>query len=248
MRYLTAAALALVSLVPAPVGAEESGGEQRARELFMRGAELFGEDDYEGALEAFEASYELNPVTSVLYNAAMCQRALFRYVESLQTFEHYLEAGGERISAERRAEVEELLEEMEARVGHIRLDVSPADATVELDGVGVDPDRWSGLRARTGRHTLRFSAPGHLEQVRQLDLPARGITEVEVELVPEPEAPPIEITPDPSPPPPTRPSVVRQWWFWTIIGAVVVGGVATGLGVGLTREQVGAGDWEVRLP
>jgi hypothetical protein len=65
-------------------------------------------------------------------------------------------------------------------------------------------------------------------------------------------APPLEsLEPDPADvaapiaPPATEPldgrsarrPIHRQWWFWTIIGAVVVGGTATGLAVGLQPDD-----------
>ena len=46
--------------------------------------------------------------------------------------------------------------------------------------------------------------------------------------------PPVPITPPP--PQPEAKPVYKKWWFWTIIGGVVVAGVATGLAVGLTRN------------
>jgi tetratricopeptide (TPR) repeat protein len=39
-----------------------------------------------------------------------------------------------------------------------------------------------------------------------------------------------------APPPPGRTPVYRRWWLWTAVGAVVVTGVAIGLGVGLSQS------------
>ncbi len=46
-------------------------------------------------------------------------------------------------------------------------------------------------------------------------------------VIPVERPPPIE-----APPPPSEPGIAEQWWFWTIIGGVLVlGGVAAGVGV-----------------
>ena len=47
----------------------------------------------------------------------------------------------------------------------------------------------------------------------------------------------VPVTPAVPPPPPRR-SVARSWWLWTMVGVVVAGGVATGLGVGLPYAAV----------
>jgi tetratricopeptide (TPR) repeat protein len=40
-----------------------------------------------------------------------------------------------------------------------------------------------------------------------------------------------------APPPPPVVPLHRRWWLWTTVGVVVAGGVAVGLGVGLTQPQ-----------
>jgi hypothetical protein len=50
----------------------------------------------------------------------------------------------------------------------------------------------------------------------------------------EEDEPVVDTPPPPPPPPPARRPVWRRWWFWTAIGAVVVGaGLGVGLGLGL---------------
>lgn len=260
--YLGVCALLFTLIGAFDVGAEEAGAEgavdaedeaggeseaavEQARALFEQGVAAFTEEEYEAALDAFQRSYDLNEVGSVLYNIAMCEMALFRHVEAIDSFQRYLEAGGERIAAERRSEVEEYVNELESRLGIVQLSVTPAGAVVSVDGVDVAPERWRRLLLQTGRHVIRASAAGHEDEVRQVDIVAREVTEIDLELTPvgaEDDQPP------PPPPPPPVP-VVRRWWFWTIIGVVVAGGAATGLAIGLTQgDDVGNGDWDVRLP
>jgi len=63
---------------------------------------------------------------------------------------------------------------------------------------------------------------------------------------PEKPAPPSSVTPPvehaatAAPAPEHRPAtpVYKRWWLWTVVGAVAAGGVAIGLGVGLTQGGV----------
>lgn len=66
---------------------------------------------------------------------------------------------------------------------------------------------------------------------------------------PDSAEPPPPPAPSPSPsatgnalvaehaPPPARTPVYKKWWLWTAVGAVVVAGVAVGLGVGLSSSS-----------
>jgi tetratricopeptide (TPR) repeat protein len=188
-RGLIVATVTLAALVSGlPVVAEQSD-DDRARELFQVGIDAFESEDYGAALAAFELSYQLNPVSSVLYNIAMCHRALVRYVESIQDFERYLEEGGDRIAAERRQEVEGLVLEMERLVGRIEMDVSPPEADVEIDGVPVERGVYASSRVRAGAHTVRASCPGYRDAVRRVEMAPGEVARVEVALEREVQRP-----------------------------------------------------------
>jgi tetratricopeptide (TPR) repeat protein len=46
----------------------------------------------------------------------------------------------------------------------------------------------------------------------------------------------------PAPPPPRKAPLYKRWWLWTAVGALVVGGVAVGLGVGLSQPSAPGSD------
>lgn len=256
--------LTVAFLVIAPQrGAAETAVEATPRQMFLQGVELFGGEQYDAALELFERSYAANPVNLVLYNMAMCQRALFRYVESIDSFQRYLALGGDTIPAERQEEVQELIEEMSVQLGILHLVVEPEGASVLVDGRAVGAEHLSRLRLRSGLHDVVVRAPGFRDLQREIRVEPQRVTEVRVQLAPEIEEietpmpdEPVEVSPvDPVPepldtPPEERRGVHRQWWFWTIVGVVVAGGaLGLGLGLGLDGDDPLAGadrDW--RLP
>src|SRR5262249_30346226 len=57
----------------------------------------------------------------------------------------------------------------------------------------------------------------------------------------EPPPPVDEESPLEQAPPPAEPSIAEQWWFWAIIGGVVVVGVAVGVGVGVGTQGSSVG-------
>ncbi len=281
MRILIALAAVAVFFSASPMAAAEED-RAAARALFERGIEQFQARSFEEALTTFQESHRLNPARSVLFNIAMCQRALNRYAESTETFLEYLELSGDRINAQRRALVQRQLDEMSAHIGTVRLQVAPAEAEVSIDGDAVARERWGEIRLGTGEHDVHAVAPGHVEVRERIDVAAGVVTEVSLELSPTtPPTPPVPPTAPVVEPPPTpveppvapqplgtetgEPEIVgtegdgtetedgdrgvhRRWWFWTIIGGVVVAGLGVGLGVGLSGGEAPEGDFNVRLP
>jgi tetratricopeptide (TPR) repeat protein len=114
MRSAMVLCAALILCASTPAAAEEQAS---AEGLFALGGELFEANRFADALAAYERSYAMSPVNIVLYNIALCERALGRPAEAAQTFERYLERGGERIPAERQQEVRAWVEELRAAAG-----------------------------------------------------------------------------------------------------------------------------------
>ena len=248
-----------------------------ARALFQRGVEQFRHESFAEALGTFQESYRLNPARSVLFNMAMCLRALDRFVESVETFQQYLDESGDDINAQRRALVQRQINQLSVHLGTVRLQVVPAEAAVTIDGNTVPRETRERILLRVGEHDVVATAPGYAEARERITVAPRVVADVSLEL--EADAPPpVSVAPTPTPvvaptldqPPVTeapgvdisegpgeegdtdggsRGGVHRRWWFWTLIGTVVVAGVATGLGVGLSGDDPPPdGEIDVRLP
>jgi hypothetical protein len=111
---LPAAMIALCAVLSSPPALAESPktkpaagpteADSEARRLFKEGDKLYAEGDYEGAVRAFEKSYELSQQPALQYNLANAYERLGRYddgVKALQAYEPHA-AGDEREVVRRR--------------------------------------------------------------------------------------------------------------------------------------------------
>jgi hypothetical protein len=238
----TIAIVTVLSLFSASVEVAAQESRDQARSLFEQGVELFGQEQYDQALQLFQASYDLNPALIALFNIAMCQRALELYAESIESFERYLEMGGDQVDEELRAEVRTHIEEMRSRQRALRVNMVPSDAEVLVDGNPVPAD-WGGvLRLPPGTYEIVARARGYDDHRQMVTISGPRVTDIQIEL--ERVAPP--------PPPNGQTEQLwrgrRLWWLWTVIAVAVVGGTAAGLAVGLSGDDTRPMDVEVKLP
>jgi tetratricopeptide (TPR) repeat protein len=111
---LLGATIALSALLSAPCALAETAkkkpaagqtdADSEARRLFKEGDKLYAEGDYEGAVRAFEKSYELSQQPALQYNLANAYERLGRYddgVKALQLYEPHA-ASDEREVVRRR--------------------------------------------------------------------------------------------------------------------------------------------------
>lgn len=107
---------------------------QDARELFQRGRGAYETGDFEGAVEAWQAAYEIDPRPLLQFNLAQAYERLGRLQESLDAYESFLAAApsdAEDVPAARlRAAA---LQQRLARTG-IMLRGGPDGAAVIIDG------------------------------------------------------------------------------------------------------------------
>jgi hypothetical protein len=144
-------------------------------------------------------------------------------------------------SEERRQQVRELIAEMEGNLARVTVRVDQDGATVLLDGqrVGSTPLAQI-LQLGPGSHVLEVRKDGFREARLSFDVMAGETKELALALEPLVPAPP-------PPPSPAEPSIAESWWFWTLIGAVVVGGAVT-TAVLLWPEDEVAARWTVVGP
>ncbi|MBN1769972.1 MAG: PEGA domain-containing protein [Deltaproteobacteria bacterium] len=203
-----------------PVPQEASSAAER---FFDDGLAALQREDYATALVAFERARALEERPILLYNIAMCRRALLQYPEAIAAFRHYLVLVGPEAHDERRQQVQDLIAQMEGDLARVVVRVDRDGATVLLDGerVGTTPLAHL-LQLGPGRHVLEVRRDGYRDAVLPFDVMAGEAKELALALEPLVAAPPTE---------PVEPvddgGIVESWWFWTLIGVVAVGGAVT---------------------
>lgn len=136
-----------------------------AKRHFDRGIALYNDNDLDAALTEFEASYQTYPTAGVLYNIGIVHKALHRYSEAITALERYL-ADAKSPPRERVAEVTQLIAEMRALIGQLALTITPAGASVVVDGRSVGTAPLAPLSLGAGHHVIELAAAEH-EPLRQ---------------------------------------------------------------------------------
>jgi hypothetical protein len=174
--------------------ASASDTTEAARARFKTGTRLYQDQNFEGALAEFEAAYELKPGPGSLQNVALCQKALARYGEAVDTLTQLLTLHAAELSGTEQSAVKRARDELEALVGAVRLVVVPPSAEVTVDGrVLSGVDRSGRLRLNAGEHTLSASAPGYTRVTTSIQV-ASGQREASVNLTLKPNSGFIDVT------------------------------------------------------
>lgn len=217
---------------PSPARAQDEG-----RQLFEVGVSAYSRGAYPEALAAFEAAYATDGLPGVLYNIAMCQRALDRAPDAVNTFRRYLDLDQENVTPDVLREVNQQIETMRAGFGDVVVTVDVSGATVVID------DRVAGtspigrpVALAPGEHTVlaRHEARARAVEAR-VSVDAGESLHVELSLE-EATAQPPTTTPEevePQRPEAEPPREGLGWWFWAsmavsataIAGFTVTGGL-----------------------
>jgi hypothetical protein len=216
------------AVVPADDPAVVEAGER-----FDRGVAYYDRGDNGAALAEFLRAYELTGYWGMLYNLGQVSQALGRKADALTYFEDYLAGGGGELAAERRAEVEGQLAQLRSQLAQLRVTVDADGAEIRVDDevVGTAP-LAEPLYLEPGPHVVVARHPDHGSVREEVTLASDTEETVVLTLI----AP---VGPGPGPVTPIEEdgdSIASQWWFWTIIGAVVAGGAVTA-GVLLAEPQ-----------
>jgi hypothetical protein len=178
----------------------------------------FAAGRYDEALEIYAKLYAdtLNPV--YLRNIGRCHQKLRQPDKAIDAFRDYLAKGGKKISADEKAEINGYIKEMEAL--RDEQGKQPAQAQTPPPPTPVAPP-----------------PPAPVQPIpAQPEGPPPGYTAAPppaYPAAPGPEQPSGALVAQAPPPEQASSSpIYAKWWFWTIVGAVVVGGVVTAVVLG----------------
>jgi hypothetical protein len=176
----------------------------------------------------FRRAYEMTGNYKMLYNVAQTEYELQDYAGALKSFQRYLEAGGTEIEAGRRAEVEDEVKSLGARVAHLKITSNVDGAEVLIDDVLVGKTPLAEpVLVSIGRRKVTLQKDGTVSAPRVVELAGGDSTALRVDLGRAPAA-----TPAPTAPaaPPSRAGL---WASLAVTGGLAVGtGIVGGLALG----------------
>ncbi|MEE2904235.1 MAG: PEGA domain-containing protein [Myxococcota bacterium] len=128
------------------------------------GKSAFRKGDYEGAIAAFKAAYDIKPTSGALFNIAKSYERMGRFEEAVEYLQQYLEVDP---NATDRANIEENIRRLKRsirdRFQELSVSSDPPGADIYLD------DRTTGLQGQTnyrmkvkpGPHTIYLDLNGY---------------------------------------------------------------------------------------
>jgi tetratricopeptide (TPR) repeat protein len=162
---------------------EEDPDRENARRHFEAGVALMNVENWEAAIGEFERSLQILPTRSALFNFGMCQKALFRYVEAMETFQQYLDRYSGEATADEMDRLRRNIAELGALLGEILVGVNVDGATVLVDGEEVGTAPLSDpVRAVSGRHRISASRDGYDPAEREVTVTSGDRLTVALEL------------------------------------------------------------------
>lgn len=174
-------ALSLAAIAIDATAQDPANAMREASKHFERGVTLYGETDYAGALVEFKRAHALSPNAAVLYNVGEAQYQLQDYASALVTFTRYL--AETPLGGDHRAEVDNNLEVLRTRVGHLSVATVPPGADVSVDD---QPAGKTPLDERVlvsvGHRKVTAVLPGRPPLTRFVDVAADDNVSVTLEL------------------------------------------------------------------
>lgn len=230
-----------------------------AQESIDRGTVMFESGDYAGAVLEFENAYSLTNNWEILYNIGICNEALRNYVGASDSFTRYLEGGRSTLNSADIRQIEEKLRRLRLMIGTLTIQSNVSGAKILIDEHDFGNVPLQNKQINAGSHKLRLEHDGYEPYEQDIMIQGGQTKEIHIALSRIPEQNNTVVnqetqnqtqqnqtqqtneqqlitqteqenrtTEQESEPTP----FYKKWWFWTIVGVVVVGaGVGTVLAI-----------------
>ena len=119
----------IVSVADDQLSAQES---DPAKAAFDRGLNLYQEEDFSGAANAFREANELKPSWKILFNIGQAEAADKRYGLALEALQKYLVQGGDDVPTDRGQEVRSEVKRLLDLVGMLQIEAAEG-ARISID-------------------------------------------------------------------------------------------------------------------
>jgi hypothetical protein len=236
-RAILCATAGLLLVASTPAAAEELALTAQVRVLFRQALEFADRGEWEDAADRFGRAYALRQAPVIGYNLASALAELDQLVEAVELLRR-LERDTDT-NDDIRGRCAALVERLSPRLGSLTVSLNgpPDDVVVEIDGIELTPALLGvTMQVNPGEHQIRarrYDEELQVEQVRLADGASRSVV--------------LDIPPLPAEPNRPEPAVAgetqerrpwhRSWWFWTVVGVVTAGAVATAIAVPLSAED-----------
>jgi hypothetical protein len=224
----------------AAIAASPAAGAGEADDLIERGVSLRRENRDQEALPLFKRAFELQATPRASAQLGLCEQALGLWVPAEEHLQGALAHRDDKWVKKNAGSLATSLARVQGNLGSIEVWGTPEGARVAIDGeaAGTLPLR-KPIRVAKGQRTVTVEATGFSIDTQTYTVEAGGLVRAHVtlavKLVPARPAgaesqppPPVTVTTQPpTPEPAPSDAIYRRWWFWTLVGAVVIGGGAS---------------------
>ena len=258
-RFVVRAVALATVLTAVSSAAGALAGEDPAQQLFNQGVDAARQNHWNDARQAFEHAYLLSARPVVLINLAAAEVRTGRLKEAADNYRRILQGGSSPETSPFRKAAADILPSLEARIPRIRLHTSGLGGTdvLEIDGDEipfeqieephlVDPGPHVVAIKRSGAERLRVSFSVAEGESHEISIPAPldpvnlNAPEIQPPFVPGAELETPESAADSSPR--ARPPLWKSRWFWTAIGAGIVGTTVTTILIVRNHDQPFSGN------
>lgn len=172
--YLRGFIAAMTSLLLCQAPAQAQIASPRAQEAstrFQRGVDLYQSGDIRAALIEFKRAYSIKPHYQLLFNIGQASAELRDYVAARKSLSSYLEEGGQKISAQRRAMVRAEIKRLSSYLAEVTLKLSVSGVSIRVDDIETQlPAGGKPLLLSAGRRKIEISKAGYKKWKRVLDI------------------------------------------------------------------------------
>jgi hypothetical protein len=165
---LPAIAMAQASAA-APQAASSATGAEYARTMgaALRAYNLHHWDD---ALPLYEQAHALKPNARTLRGMGGCLYEMHRFVAAAGYLTQALLDTRSPLPADQRGATADLLARASAAVGNVQLQLTPSNASLQIDNVAVEVPQSGEMQLDPGHHELTARAPGHELLIVQVEI------------------------------------------------------------------------------
>lgn len=165
--------LALMAICPLriiaqsrPVLPSEAGhaASDRARVLFGQGVDFANAEDWASAVHRFESSFALEKKVSTAFNIVVAYERLGAWAAAARAAEEFFSIADKERHADQWEQAMHVQSEASGRVAQVRLEITPADARVTVDGELVEGAFGAKLWLDPGEHEFVIQSSGFVEQ------------------------------------------------------------------------------------